>query len=41
MAIKSTIAAKFKAFFEEQDEGEMGGKKLKKDKNFVLVKKEY
>jgi hypothetical protein len=39
-AIKNTIAARFKAFFEEQDEGEMG-KKLKKDKNLILVKKEY
>ena len=38
--INNTIAARFKAFFEENQEEEMG-KKFKKDKNLILVKKEY
>lgn len=38
--INNTIAARFKAFFEEDEEKEMG-KKFKKDKNLILVKKEY
>ena len=39
--IKSAIAAKFKAFLEEQEEGELDRKNVKKDKNVILVKKEY